>query len=350
MKSYILLLICLTTLFFSLSCSKVDPLATEPSTEILATSSFTSEDFFCGNHVVVELVAGKHILGGNVVIGNDEDSLYVIYSAADGWSINEIHVYAGDPYSVPTNQPGTPIPGQFTHVIEFDDPVMNYVVSFSLTDFSSECIGVFAHASITNGSSNETAWSNNVGTNFVEGDASTAWSNGTSFGNLTGTNRWGGYTEYCIQECVDNPVDPEPDCYSEETAWSFGESFEDLTGTSRWGWYSIHDLGESEEYMIYAGQHIECGILSISDDGTDLFVTVQMTNNAYANYWHLFIGDETGLEDLCNNSGAPKIGQFPIHIDQPDSYSFSYSIPLSNIEFTDHVVVAAHFEAMVPCP
>lgn len=349
MKKFLLPSFLIALLTFQ-NCSKQDDLAYVDRADIISQSTADPSDYLCGTPTVVELVAGQHIYSGQVVIGNDADSLYVIYSADVDWSISEIHVYAGDPLLAPTNPSGVPVPGAFTHVIEFDIPVKNYVVSFPLADFTSECYAIFAHASVSNGVSNETAWSNNVGTNFVEGDASSAWSNGTSFADLTGTKRWGGYTEYCTQTCIDDPVDPEPSCFNEETAWSYGNSFEDLTGTNRWGWYSSHTLGATEEYLIYAGQHIECGVLTITDDGQTLYVTAQMTNDAYANYLHLYVGSEQEMVSLFNNSGTPVPGHFPIHMDQPESYAFSYSVPLAELTYIDEIIVAAHFEAMVPCP
>ena len=93
------------------------------------------------------------------------------------------------------------------------------------------------------------------------------------------------------------------------------------------------------EHIIYAGQHIDVGNLKISNSDTELFVTYDVSaGNWWLSETHLFVGD---IEDApFNNSGNPKIGNFPYHGEHELTKEYTFVIPLDGLG--EEISIIAH--------
>lgn len=125
----------------------------------------TGSSNICGEPTTVTLIAGQHINAGTVTVTNDATNLYVTYSTANGWSLTELHLFAGACNKIPVNKPGNPIPGQFPYSA---NPAMANTYTFTIPLANLEdCFCVAAHAVVRNASGGtETAWGQ--GTRFVQ--------------------------------------------------------------------------------------------------------------------------------------------------------------------------------------
>lgn len=63
----------------------------------------------------VQLTAGQYINAGSVTVTNDASFIYVTYTTANGYLLTQTHLYVGDCATIPVNNPGNPIPGQFPY-------------------------------------------------------------------------------------------------------------------------------------------------------------------------------------------------------------------------------------------
>ena len=92
--------------------------------------------------------------------------------------------------------------------------------------------------------------------------------------------------------------------------------------------------GESKVVTLTAGQHIDVGTITVSNDETNLYVIYETTGNWVITETHLYVGPEAGIP--LNNSGNPRIGHFPYHgvDDEP------FTIPLADLG--DDFVIVAH--------
>jgi hypothetical protein len=74
-------------------------------------SAHTESDPF-----VTDLVAGRDIDAGEVLVWNDADYLYVKYATAAGWCLSETHLHvAAALEGIPQTKNGNPIPGHFDY-------------------------------------------------------------------------------------------------------------------------------------------------------------------------------------------------------------------------------------------
>lgn len=94
-----------------------------------------------------------------------------------------------------------------------------------------------------------------------------------------------------------------------------------------------------ETYVIYGGKTIEVGVLTVSNDEENIFVTYDLTGtNWYLAETHLFVGH---VDDLpLNRPGNPVIGSFPFASNHDEEQLFTYT--LSRTDFDDCFAVAAH--------
>ncbi len=197
----------------------------------------------CAEPKKFELIGGQQILTGFVNVYNDKTNLYVTYTTRSPWTLQETHLYVGTLAGLPRNNSGTPIPGQFpyknaAHVAGTTN--VTYTIPLSSLP---ECYIVAAHASVSNGASSETAWSNSDSdVEFVDGSKETAWTNGTSFGTAFGSNRWGGYSEYCTQACIETPVDP---------ITGIGVTCENIKISQKNGIITIKNYNDAQVFVAY---------------------------------------------------------------------------------------------------
>ena len=109
----------------------------------------------------------------------------------------------------------------------------------------------------------------------------------------------------------------------------------------------------SGTFTLWAGQTINAGTCTVSNDATNLYVTYSTTNSFGT--LHLWVGTDLALMPV-NNQGVPVPGQFPYSYDTNGGTSHTFTIPLANIPFlTDangsscdkDVYVMAHAEMQV---
>lgn len=150
-------------------------------------SEYCLQDCCEYEEVVYEYYGGQNILTGNLTVTNDDQNLYVTFNFSGGWVAGQTHLYVGDASGIPVNGANTPIPGQFPYSVSHNPAVDSYTYIIPLSDLNDNCIAIAAHA--------ELLLFDEDG-NLIQEE--TGWSFGTEFPN---TNRWGWFSEYCIQIC-----------------------------------------------------------------------------------------------------------------------------------------------------
>jgi len=135
------------------------------------------------NPMKVDLIAGQHIDAGEIQIWNDNDNLYVKYSATPPWCLDETHLQVASNISkIPQNN-GNPVPGQFEYKSKHNC-VSEFTYTVPLTiEFCDLYIAAHAVVKKKNGSTE------------------TAWGNGNKF---PGKN-WATYFVYSVDGCTEPP-------------------------------------------------------------------------------------------------------------------------------------------------
>jgi hypothetical protein len=96
--------------------------------------------------------------------------------------------------------------------------------------------------------------------------------------------------------------------------------------------------GEIKITTLFAGQHIDVGEISISNDANNLFVVYNVKGNWSLKETHLYVGNEGNLP--LGGGGNPKIGHFPYHGDHDLTQSYTFTVPLDQLEKC--FVISAH--------
>lgn len=101
----------------------------------------------------------------------------------------------------------------------------------------------------------------------------------------------------------------------------------------------VDDPCYEESYTIYAGQHIDVGTLTVSNDEENIFVTYDLSGTDWKlSETHLFVGN---VDDLpLNGGGNPKIGHFPYSESHNGEQIYTYTLPRE--DFEECFAVAAH--------
>jgi len=104
-----------------------------------------------------DLLAGQHILAGNVTVSNDGQNFHITFNTQDGWLINEVHVWIGEHLSaLPKNKGGNPMIGQFPYKASNLNGVTTYSVEVPMSVLGSptyldgKTIYVATHAVVAN--------------------------------------------------------------------------------------------------------------------------------------------------------------------------------------------------------
>lgn len=133
----------------------------------------------------VTLVAGQTINSGQVTVSNDANYVYVTYETANGYSLTQTHLYVGNCNSIPVNNPGNPIPGQFPYQGTHNN-INSYTYQIPISVMNGATCGcVAAHAVVQKRDASGRVI-----------DQQTGWGNGVRI-NLTGGN-WGMKFNYCV--------------------------------------------------------------------------------------------------------------------------------------------------------
>lgn len=282
------LLMLWTIALLLLSCEKEDPIVLEQQNQITDNTTQDNDNDECSEEFT--LYAGQFTDVGSIVITNDDTNIYVTYNTINGWVLNETHLYVGHPDNIPTNNAGNPQIGQFPY-----NDTHNNATSFTITvpiDESLDCYAVAAHASVSL---------------IIDGEvvqSETAWSDGD---DINDGGSWATYSEFCLLDCCE--VEP-------------------------------------STYTYIAGQNIEIGSLEVTNDDENLYITYNFNEGWFANVTHLYVG---ALENLpTNNANIPIPGQFPYSTDHdPAVQTYTYTIPLSDIDAVDCPIIAAHSEVVL---
>lgn len=284
----------------------------------------------CGTPVVYDLIAGRHILAGNLSVVNDENNLYVTYNTTDGWALTEMHLYVGMLQYTPMTKKGNPIPGRFPYKATFSGGKTSYTVVIPLNLLPDNCFSIAAHAVVCKGGACETAWTQDE-----------------TFAERTGAANWSGFSDYCAQEC-EKPV-----CLVDNSAWGFGTPHSVLSGTTRrCGWFSDYTPGVAQTIDLVDCDLRTVGYATLEDNGEILTLTFHTGGDVHIMRAYFYIGTYEGLLAIVNDRGFPEPGWFPFKAEIPsltDEYTFE--IPLSSLEGTAPYTICLNIKSKreVPC-
>lgn len=94
------------------------------------------------------------------------------------------------------------------------------------------------------------------------------------------------------------------------------------------------------EVLLIAGQTMNAGSISVSNDAAFIYVTYTTTNGWVLTQTHLYVGDCALIP--VNNPGNPIPGQFPYAGTHSNITSYTYTIPISKIPSGGCGCIAAH--------
>ncbi len=94
------------------------------------------------------------------------------------------------------------------------------------------------------------------------------------------------------------------------------------------------------EVDLMAGQTINSGTVSVTNDASYIYVTYTTANGWLLTQTHLFVGDCALIP--VTNAGNPIPGQFPYSSSHNNATSFTYQVPLSAIGLGNCGCIAAH--------
>lgn len=97
---------------------------------------------------------------------------------------------------------------------------------------------------------------------------------------------------------------------------------------------------EPTNVMLVAGQTMDAGTVTVSNDNDYIYVTYATTNGWVLTQTHLYVGD-CALIPL-NNPGNPIPGQFPYTATHNNITTYTYQIPISRIPLELCGCIAAH--------
>ncbi len=132
----------------------------------------------------VTLFAGQTMNAGTVSVTNDANYIYVTYTTANGWYLTQTHLYVGNCATIPVNNPGNPIPGQFPYASSHNN-VTTYTYQVPISAIpAGGCGCIAAHSVVVKLNANGSVASQQTG-----------WGNGTQI-NM-GSGNWGMKFDYC---------------------------------------------------------------------------------------------------------------------------------------------------------
>ena len=95
-----------------------------------------------------------------------------------------------------------------------------------------------------------------------------------------------------------------------------------------------------EEVTLVAGQTMNAGTITVTNDADNIYVTYATTNGWKLTETHLYVGDCALIP--VNNPGNPIPGQFPYHGTHANLDVYNYVIPISRIPSGSCGCIAAH--------
>ena len=94
------------------------------------------------------------------------------------------------------------------------------------------------------------------------------------------------------------------------------------------------------EVTLIAGQTINSGTVTVTNDASFIYVTYQTANGYTLTQTHLFVGDCGQIP--VNGQGNPIPGHFPYSSTHANATSFTYQVPISAIAAGNCGCIAAH--------
>jgi len=290
------------------SCTK-EELAEKPKAETAAVllKSTNSQNNF-------NLIAGQNEIAGNISIEQNELGINVIYTGSMPWSIAEMHLWVGSSLDdLPQTGNGNPKIGQFPYSIELEENLPSYSFFIPFEDLPesidpcNDKIFIVAHAVVSDGMNNETAW-------------------GEGYQINAGGN-WAMYFQYALT-C------PEPQLMQCKDAYAYGDMLFTKFGTAdHWGYANrIIEKGHYET-PIYAststnpldyGSH-RIGTLIYDYDAVTLEVTYKLLPDFYLSETAVHVSST--IPDKL----SPSFYEFQHNLDGVHQDSFSISITGSPI-------------------
>lgn len=97
---------------------------------------------------------------------------------------------------------------------------------------------------------------------------------------------------------------------------------------------------EPTTVTLIAGQFIDAGTVTVSNDNDYIYVTYTTTNGWVLTQTHLYVGDCALIP--VNNPGNPIPGQFPYVGTHNNLTTYTYQVPISRIPLEQCGCIAAH--------
>lgn len=94
------------------------------------------------------------------------------------------------------------------------------------------------------------------------------------------------------------------------------------------------------EVILIAGQTINSGSVSVTNDANYIYVTYATTTGWYLTQTHLFVGNCALVP--VNSQGNPMPGQFPYASAHNNATTYTYQVPISSIPAGGCGCIAAH--------
>tara|TARA_R110002073_G_scaffold72537_1_gene177208 strand:- start:190302 stop:191405 length:1104 start_codon:yes stop_codon:yes gene_type:complete len=98
-------------------------------------------------------------------------------------------------------------------------------------------------------------------------------------------------------------------------------------------------------YPLIAGQHINVGTVTVSNNDDTLFVTYNTTGDWFLTETHLFVGADSDIP--YSGGGNPQFGHFPYHGDHGSVQSFTFAVSLADLDDCFSVVPHAAVDKIV---
>jgi hypothetical protein len=144
------------------------------------------EEPFCSDKTV-NLIAGQHIIAGNIEVLQDENYIYVTYNTTDGWALAKTHLYVGNCSAIPVNGAGNPQPGRFPNKTSHN-LVTSYTYAIPVSAIGiGNCGCIAAHAEVKK-----------LDASGAIIQQETGWGQGTA---INPTGNWGMKFEFCPVAC-----------------------------------------------------------------------------------------------------------------------------------------------------
>lgn len=103
---------------------------------------------------------------------------------------------------------------------------------------------------------------------------------------------------------------------------------------------TFYDMECGIETVLYAGQTIDAGTLTVTNDANNLYVTYNLKNDWYLKEVHLYVGDCGEIP--VNKKGNPVLGHFPYVMSFTYPYPTSYSETIPLDELGECFCISAH--------